>query len=55
MIPQAPPDATPQALFALTRELIDIESVSGNERAVVLRVADFLRAIPGLTVETHDA
>jgi len=41
-------------LFKLTRQLVDIESVTGNEKAVALFLADYLRKL-GAEVELADA
>src|SRR3954447_4106178 len=40
-----------QDVAALTREIVDIESVSGNEKALAGAIEQALRALPHLTVE----
>jgi len=40
-----------QDVAALTRAIVDIESVSGNERALADAIEEALRALPHLTVE----
>jgi len=41
-------------VFELTRQLVDIESVTGNEKAVALFLADYLRGL-GAEVELEEA